>query len=146
MGAWNIPAGLDSWEQVSAQIESELRENFCPRETVTSIIVAADEIFANISAYAYGGGNGTVEVESRTVPLEHGRYEYSLTFCDSGIRFNPLDAPKYEKGSLARQKYKSGSLGGFGIHIVREKADRLSYEYEDGKNVLCFVKFYDSEL
>ena len=139
---WNIPADLGSWEHVSAHIETELQSNRCPAETSLSIIVAAEEIFANISAYAYQGSDGTVEIITKNEPLNDGRNEYSLTFFDWGTEFNPLNTPEFEKGTLARQKYKSGVRGGFGIHIVKDKADLLSYKYEDGQNVLCFVKSY----
>ena len=142
MGMWNISANLCSWEQVSVQIENELRDNLCPAGTAMSIIVAADEIFANISAYAYKGNDGEVEIKTQIEPLNDGRNEFKLTFSDRGIAFNPLDTPVHEKGTLARHKYKSGSQGGFGIHIIRDKADKLSYIHEDEKNVLCFTKFY----
>jgi anti-sigma regulatory factor (Ser/Thr protein kinase) len=142
MGMWNIPAELGAWEQVSAQIETELHNGLCPADIAMSIIVAADEIFANISDYAYQGSDGAVEIMSQIEPLNDERKEYRLTFFDRGNEFNPLDTPEHEKGTLALHKYKSGVQGGFGIHIVKDKADRLSYKYENGQNVLCFVKYF----
>ena len=142
MGVWIIPADLGSWEEVSAQMESELRDNRCPAETAVSIIVAADEIFANISSYAYQGGGGLAEIKTRCERLDDGRNEYRLTFSDRGIAFNPCNAPEDEKGTLALQKYKSGIQGGFGIPMIKDKADRLSYQYKNGRNILCFIKYY----
>ena len=142
MSMWNIPAQLGAWDQVSNEIENELQKSGCPPETVVSIIAAADEIFANISSYAYQSKDGQVEIKTKNVSLDTIHSEYSLTFADRGAKFNPLDAPTYEKGTLAQRKYKTGIQGGFGIHIVKDKADKLSYKYTDGQNILCFMKFY----
>ena len=142
MGIWNIPANLGSWEHVSAQIEKELQDNKCPFDVAISIMAAADEIIANISSYAYADCDGEVMIKTINKTLHDGRNEYRLIIYDHGVEFNPLNAPKHENGTLANKLYKTGKRGGYGIHIIRNKADKLIYKYKDGKNILCFVKFY----
>jgi sigma-B regulation protein RsbU (phosphoserine phosphatase) len=60
-----------------------------------------------------------------------------LVISSNGAEFNPLEnKDKYiESGDLS-----DVSIGGFGITIVKNLCDSISYERKDGKNVLTLEK------
>ena len=63
-----------------------------------------------------------------------------ITFADSGIPFDPLNAPPPDVNLPAEER----PIGGLGIFLVRELMDDVSYRYENGKNTLAFEKRLDT--
>lgn len=84
------------------------------------IILACDEVFANI--YSYSGAKKAL------VSLDNGEC-FSVTFEDDGIPFDPL-APREEKD------FDDLDTGGMGIGIVKQTASSLTYKRENGMNIL----------
>ena len=61
---------------------------------------------------------------------------FSITFVDQGIPFDPLSR-KDPDTSLGLEERE---IGGLGIFLVRKTMDDVSYQYRDGKNILCLKK------
>ena len=99
-----------------------------PAPIVHDCVVAAEEVLANIATHAYGGRpGGEASVEIRLLPEE-----IRTRFADAGPPFNPLEepAPDVEAPIATR------SVGGLGIFLVRQLADRCEYVREGSTNVL----------
>ena len=122
----NIPVVTDF-------INERLEALDCPPKAQIQIDVAIDEVFANISNYAYpnGTGSATVKFEVTEDPKA-----VKITFIDSGIPFNPLEMDDPDTTLSAEQR----QIGGLGIFMVKKSMDDLTYRYEDGHNILTIVK------
>ena len=105
----------------------------CPVRIQMQLRLAIEEIFVNISSYAYDPSIGPAEVRCEVLedPLR-----VVIQFLDHGKPFDPLakeDADTSEEALLARE-------GGLGILLVKETMDDVYYTYQDGKNILTIKK------
>lgn len=133
MREMTVPAQPESIPVVTDFVNAELEQLGCNSKIRASIDVAVDELFANISHYAYHPDTGpaTVQVEVEEEPLA-----VIITFLDDGRPFNPLDMEAPDTALPA----KARKIGGLGIYIVRKTMDAITYEYRDGKNILRIRK------
>ena len=95
--------------------------------------MAVEEIFVNIANYAYPDRTGQARI--RTELLQDPR-RIQITFTDSGIPFDPLKKPDPDISLSLDEK----PIGGLGIFMVKKEMDDVQYRYEDGKNILTFMK------
>ena len=129
-----IPARREAFEQLRAQLAAAAAKFRIPERETDHLLIAADEVFSNVAAYAYPDGDGTVEV--RMAANADGT-ELSLAFSDRGIPFDPLAVKTPDTSApLADRK-----IGGLGIHVVRRLMDQVVYRRaEDGRNILTLIK------
>ncbi|MCR5010277.1 MAG: SpoIIE family protein phosphatase [Clostridia bacterium] len=125
-----VPANTD---KVTEFLNAELKAAGCPRKTIAQIDVAVDEIFANISSYAYEPATGLATVR---IGLEEDPKAAVITFVDRGKPFDPLSADSPDTTLSADDR----EIGGLGIFIVRQTMDDVKYSYEDGQNILTIKK------
>ena len=114
-------------------VDGELEALDCGIRIITQIDVAVEEIFVNISSYAYDPSVGPAEVRCEVLedPMR-----VIIQFLDGGKPFDPLakeDADTSEEALMSR-------IGGLGILLVKETMDDVSYEYKDGQNILTILK------
>ena len=128
-----VDAKPESLAEIKTFVSAELEATGCPEGARRQLLIAADEIFANIASYAYDGEEGTAAVRIET---EADPRAVVLTFLDGGIPFNPLTMKAPDTSLKARER----EIGGLGIFMVRRLTDEVSYEYADGKNVLRIMK------
>jgi len=105
----------------------------CPKKTQMQLRLAIEEIFVNISSYAYDPSVGPAEIRSEILedPLR-----VVIQFLDGGRPFDPLakeDADTSADALFSRE-------GGLGILLVKETMDSVSYTYENGRNILTVRK------
>ena len=114
-------------------IDGELEQVNCPLKAQMQIDVAADEIMANISSYAYAPDTGNVTVG---FSYDESSQTAAVTFTDYGIPFDPLkkEEPDVTLGAEER------AIGGLGIFLVRKTMDEVSYHREGEKNILTIRK------
>lgn len=106
----------------------------CPKDIITDFCIAIDEAAANICSYAYPVGTaGTISLNCR---FDKALGEYGASFSDSGIPFDPLGAPAADTSAPASER----TIGGLGIHIIRNLMDDIRYEYSEGRNILSITK------
>ena len=133
MQEMTFPASIESIPAVTAWIDEALEKLECSMKAQMQIDVAIDEIFGNIAHYAYPDKEGSAVVridfteETRTV---------SITFMDQGIPFDPLNQEEPDTSLSASDR----KIGGLGIFLVRKTMDDVSYQYRDGRNILCLKK------
>lgn len=129
-----LKAIVENIDAVTDFVNGQLELMDCPMKIQMQIDVAIDEIFGNICHYAYGTGEGEASV--RVEILEEPR-AVVITFMDSGVAYNPLEQEEPDTTLSAEEK----PIGGLGILIVKKTMDELSYQYEDGHNILTVKKY-----
>jgi len=129
-----LPALRESFAALKEWLERLFPGMAVPPDAGKKLLIAADEIFTNAASYAYPTGTaGTVEV---TVESDPARTEITLTFSDSGIAYNPLDAPPPDLGKPLAER----EPGGLGIFLVKRLTDAQEYRRENGRNILVLKK------
>ena len=129
--ALTIPAEVGRLDEVLSFLEHVLEEADCPPKAQMQIAVAAEEVFVNISQYAYAPGTGTVTVQMALEPAA-----VTLRFLDGGMPFDPLSKPDPDVTLTAEER----QIGGLGIYMTKKVMDEASYEYREGKNILTLTK------
>lgn len=129
----DIEAANESLPEVQKFVEERLVKVDCPEATVMQIGVAIEEIFINISNYAYvpGKGKAVVRVEVSEDPIS-----VSITFIDRGIPYDPLEKQDPDVTLPADKR----QVGGLGIFMTKRIMDDVAYKYIDGKNILTLKK------
>ena len=102
-------------------------------KTVTmQVRVAVEEAVVNVMKYAYPSGkHGDVKIETA-----HNDQRLKFTIIDSGKPFDPTVHTPVDTTLSAKQR----SIGGLGIHIIRQNMDSMNYERIDNLNVLTLRK------
>ena len=128
-----VEATLANLEKVTEFVNEHLEQIGCPPRAQMQIDITIDELFSNISFYAYNPevGMATISIEVIDEPME-----VILTFSDNGTPYDPLDAEKPDVTLSAEER----KVGGLGIYIVKQSMDEIAYEYKDGKNILKVKK------
>ena len=134
-----LDATIENIDPITDFINEQLELSSCPLKVITQIDVAIDEIFSNIARYAYQSkvGKATVQIEIFEDPKS-----VAITFIDSGIQFNPLDLKDPDISAKAEVR----EVGGLGVYIVKKSMDKVTYEYQDGKNILTIQKNFETEV
>lgn len=118
-------------QDVMTFVEQELERTECPVKLSTQIAVCVEEIFVNISQYAY-----TRREEDVTVGMKYEEGELTLRFMDHGTPFDPLMKKDPDVSKSAEER----EIGGLGIFIVKKTMDDVQYEYQNGMNILTMKK------
>ena len=94
--------------------------------------LALEEAVTNVIMYAYPGGtDGLVDIEA---VCRDGWLVFTIS--DSGKPFDPTAAKPVDTSLPAEKR----SIGGLGIHLVRQIMDEVSYAREDERNILTLKK------
>ena len=118
--------------QLADFVETIAQEKHLSQSLAMGINLALEEAVSNVILYAYPKEtDGLVDVEAI---LRKDSLEFIIV--DSGVPFNPTAAPDVDTTLPAEER----SIGGLGIHLVRELMDSVSYERKDEKNYLIMIK------
>ena len=128
-----VKAVLENIPAVTAFVDAQLEALDCPMKAQMQIDVAIDELFSNISRYAYPGGQGEATVR---FAFDEAERVCSVIFMDRGIPFDPLAQQAPDVNSPLADR----PIGGLGIFLVRKTMDSVSYRYENGQNILTIQK------
>ena len=126
-------AVIDNIPEVTAFIDVELERVECGIKAQTQLDVAVDEIFTNISSYAYTDGHGDATVR---FDFDEAARLATVTFMDSGVPFDPTKRSDPDVTLSVEER----QIGGLGIYLVKKTMDEFSYERRDGMNVLTIRK------
>ncbi len=129
----SIAATVENITAVTEFVNELLDSRKCPVKAKTQISIAIDELFGNIANYAYGDliGNAIVRVEFFDTPDS-----VTITFIDSGVPFDPLAKDDPDITLSAEER----NIGGLGIFMVKKMMDNISYQYQNGNNILSISK------
>lgn len=128
-----VPAETASLETVNTFIQEKLEAIDCPKRARMQMQLAVEEIFVNISSYAYHPEIGQAEVG---VDIDGDPPTVTIRFLDQGRPFNPLEKPDADITLSAQER----EIGGLGILLVKKIMDQVDYAYENGKNILIIKK------
>ena len=119
--------------EVQEFVDEHLQAADCPQRAKMQIDVAVEEIFINITSYAYrpDKGNAAVRVEISEAPVT-----VTVTFLDHGVPYDPLAKSDPDVTLSADQR----EIGGLGIFMTKKLMDGVEYEYKDGQNILKLKK------
>jgi len=125
-----LEAKIENLDQVLNFISEELEAIECPMKTQTQVAIAVEEVFVNISNYAYNPEVGEVSIH---VTIDE---DIIIEFEDNGMPYNPLLAtdPNVKLGAEERE------VGGLGVYLVKQIMDMVEYQYHDHKNLLIIKK------
>lgn len=124
-----VKGNLDS---VLDFVNAELIKFECADVIKTKINIAVEEIFVNISSYAYDK-LGDVEVSCN---VNEDTFFVEVEFKDRGKPYNPLKRVEPDISASIEER----EIGGLGILMTRKLMDDIEYEYKDGKNILTIRK------
>ena len=96
--------------------------------------LAIEEALVNVIHYAYPRVGGLIEISYEYQPSS--RY-LNITIKDQGLPFNPLeDKKRVDTTSSIDER----TVGGLGIHFMREITDSIHYQRESNSNILTLSK------
>jgi sigma-B regulation protein RsbU (phosphoserine phosphatase) len=127
-----LPNDINTIPQLYEFIEGIGEELNLDMSLTMGLNLALEEAVVNVMEYAY-----PVDVQG-DVTIEAIANETHLVFIlsDSGTPFDPTKKEKVDTTLSAEER----SIGGLGIHLVREIMDSVDYEYCDNKNILTLSK------
>ena len=128
-----IEAKKTNLDAVLSFIDEQLGEAECSKKTRMTIDVAVEELFVNISSYAYDPKIGTAVVQ---VSVHNEPLSVEITFIDNGKPYDPLAKPDPDVTLDADHR----QIGGLGIFMVKKSMDDVQYENKDGRNILTIKK------
>jgi serine/threonine-protein kinase RsbW len=120
---------LSEIARVAALVESFASHHNLPNSVVVALNVSLDEILNNIISYGYEDA-GRHDIVVR-LELRYGTIEAVVE--DDGRPFDPLAVSTPRPQSAT-------SVGGVGLHFVRNLMDQLEYAHRNGVNRLRLVK------
>ena len=126
-----IPAKLEGMDVILAFVSLLLDINGCSTKARTQLRIAVEELYVNVTLYAYPDGDGWAEIRGS---VEDGMVTFSL--IDAGRPFDPLAK---EDPDIMLSGEERG-IGGLGIFMVKNTMDEMEYEYRDGCNQLMMRK------
>ena len=129
-----LAATDENLPKATAFIRERLKNTGCSEKFVRQTEIFVEEVFVNISHYAYTPNVGDVEIKA-----EVSADKITVTFTDEGKQYNPLDKPDPDVTLAASER----EIGGLGIFMTKKLTDNIKYEYKDGKNILITEKNFE---
>ena len=128
-----FPAKTESLSDVLGFVDQILDSYGCPMKIQMAVCVAIEEVFVNVAHYAYGEGQGEMNLG---IGFDEENRAITFRMTDQGIPFDPLQKPDPDITLSAEER----EIGGLGIFIAKKTMDSISYAYENGENVLTMIK------
>ena len=136
MKALTLKAEIGNLSQVQHSLSEWLESIGCNMKTSLQIEMAVEEVFVNISSYAYKDDQGDMTL---TFEYQPDSFLIRIVFEDQGVPFDPGMRLESEENSTTL-KAEERTEGGLGILMVYKLMDQVSYLYEQGKNILILEK------
>lgn len=124
----DIEADVKKIGEVLEFIQKEMKGYNINKHIQFNATMAAEEIFSNISMYAYKATD-LARVQVSTT-LANGIY--TITFMDKGKKYNPLE----QKQPDVTLELKERKIGGFGVFLAKKLSDDMVYRREGKQNIL----------
>ena len=129
-------AADEKLEAVNDFIHEQIKPFSCQSQTLFQIDLAVEEIFVNISHYAYSPDKGTVQIDCSVEKTADAPAKLTVSFTDKGKAFNPLAKPDPDITLSVEER----EIGGLGIFLTKKYMDSVLYERKDNQNILTFTK------
>ena len=126
-----LPNDVQEVPQLNAFVDEVCETAGLDMSTTMKINLAIEEAVVNVMNYAYPNGKGDVDIDAQ-INDEHLQFIIS----DNGTPFDPTVKAEVDTTLSAEQR----SIGGLGIHLIRQIMDTINYERVDNKNLLTLSK------
>ncbi len=133
MNNYQVPANVELIDKMIDPIISSLEEIEVEHKKVYQVTLALEEIFANISKYAYPSGEGMIDI---FYEINKDEKQLKVVIKDKGAAFNPLEKEDPDLGASVSER----KIGGLGIYIVKNIIDDIKYQRINNENVLELIK------
>lgn len=119
---------LSSVRSLAQMVEGFGDANELPEQKIYMINLALDELITNTVSYGLRG----VDQPQIEITVQLNDSVLVLNVVDNGHRFDPTQ----DTGPDVSSDIDERPVGGLGLHLIKSFADRMRYEYVDGKNRL----------
>jgi len=127
-----LPNDVQAIPELNAFVDEVCENVGFDMSTTLKLNLAIEEAVVNVMNYAYPTGvKGDVDIEA-----EANDERLKFVISDSGTPFDPTAKAEVDTTLSAEDR----SIGGLGIHLIRQIMDTINYERVDGKNVLTLRK------
>ena len=127
-----LPNDVQAVPQLSTFVDEVCETAGYDMGTTLRINLAIEEAVVNVMNYAYPVGvKGEVYIGAQ---INDERLKFVIS--DSGTPFDPTAKAEVDTTLSAEER----SIGGLGIHLIRQIMDSINYERIEGKNVLTLRK------
>lgn len=133
MNNYQVPANVELIDKMIDPIISCLEEIEVEHKKIYQVTLALEEIFANISKYAYPSGEGMIDI---FYEIDKDEKQLKVIIKDKGTAFNPLEKEDPDLGASVSER----KIGGLGIYIVKNIIDDIQYQRINNENVLKLIK------
>ena len=123
-----ISATSDQLSRVLKEVCAFASQSGASEEKIGQIELVLEEILVNIINYAYPQKPGTIEIRYQLFQAS----QLKLEIIDNGIPFDPLSIPEADTEAPLEER----PIGGLGIFLVRNIAESVDYQSQQGKNIL----------
>lgn len=130
-----IEATVENLQTVIDFVTERLEARDCPMKISMQMELVIEEIFVNVSSYAYAPASGDVTI---CLDFAENPSAVEMIFIDGGKPYNPLERDDPDTTLDIDER----DIGGLGIFLVKKNVDEISYEYAEGKNILRMKKFF----
>jgi len=129
----NVLANAKNWQKLYIEIKKFMSTISLRKKDISDVLLSSEEIFVNISNYAYPSKEGYVFINIKYSPQNN---FVSILFEDSGTPFDPIK----KANPNIKAPLKDRKIGGLGIYMVKRLMDNIEYQYKNGKNILLITK------
>ena len=131
-----IAAVTGNLDRVLQLVDEELEAAGVSMKTQMQVDIAVEEMFINVTNYAYAPEQGDVEITVGTEQTPEGGKMLKIVLADEGKPYDPLGAKEPDITLSAEER----QIGGLGIFMARKNMDEMFYTYEGGRNILTMLK------
>ena len=125
---FKVPCSKSKLGEIREFLQRVLSENSIPEVTVNTLVLAVDEVCANLIIHSHNcDPNEQIELKVKV----NGKSEITFDIIDHGDGFNIGDYEEPSISDIVKQKRK----GGIGLILVRRIMDEIEYIKGDKKNV-----------
>jgi serine/threonine-protein kinase RsbW len=123
---------LPELERINAAIDQFSNAQGWTPESLFQVQLVLEEVVANVISYGSGGERPPMV----SVKLMQEGLHLSIEISDNGIPFDPVKRADPDLNASLHDR----AVGGLGVYLVRQLMDSVSYQREDGKNILSITK------
>ena len=126
-----IESDITEIPAVSASLEEVMHAHGFSTDDILDTQLAVEEVITNIINHGYKNTIGEIIISCR-INLDLAE----VRIRDNAPRFDPLSLPEPKlEGTIQDRK-----IGGLGVFLIRQVMDEISYQYENGQNILVMIK------
>lgn len=127
-----LPNDISTIPQLAEFVETIAERMALDMSMTMSLNLALEEAVVNVMNYAYPEGTqGDIRIDA----LNDGQWLHFI-ITDSGKPFDPTAKEEVDITQTAEER----SIGGLGIHLVRQIMDKVGYRRHEGQNILTLSK------